>query len=229
MTCGKGTRNRVATGIGCTDPSIEECSAASCMIDGLCLFVGNLHYNEMVLLSVGTATHLADFGASVNQWPGDYPNREAGKAIDGIPVNVDGQGISPSTCAGTSRGTNPWLRIDLKKTYLVSIVRAIIYGSSGQNVTVHVGNNLTNDGNDNHLCGSPVFDSSTRFAAVWKDVTCMPPVWGRYINFQRTVVSHYLEICEVSFKYGHLSSILLQVALADNDLVYYRRQSGCQH
>ena len=57
---------------------------------------------------------------------------------------------------------------------------------------------------DNHQCGTvPVPDDPTTTAmAYWRDVPCSPPVWGRYINFDRTVTYYYLQICEVAFGYS---------------------------
>ena len=155
----------------------------------------------------GYATQLANLGVTVTQHPQntDRPGRPKGKMIDGMPTIVNGQSLSPgSTCASTNRSDNPWVRLDLKKAYLVSLVRAIIYGSTGQNVVVRVGSSLTNSGNDNYQCGTvPIPDDyPPTTTAYWRDVPCSPPVWGRYINFDRTWQNHYLEICEVAFKYG---------------------------
>ena len=159
------------------------------------------------MMCSGNATHLANLGVTVTQHPQNTqrPSRPKGLMIDGKPTNVNGHSLHiGATCASTNKGDNPWVRLDLKKAYLVSLVRVIIFGSSGQNVTVRVGNNLTNDGNDNHQCGTvPVPDDyPPTITAYWRDVPCSPPVWGRYINFDRTWQNHYLEICEVAFRYG---------------------------
>ena len=159
------------------------------------------------MMCSGNATHLANLGVTVTQHPQntDRPSRPKGLMIDGMPTTVNGQSLSPgSTCASTNRSDNPWVRLDLEKAYLVSLVRVIIYGSTGQNVVVRVGNSLTNNGNDNHQCGNvPVPDDyPPTITAYWRDVPCSPPVWGRYINFDRTWQNHRLEICEVAFRYG---------------------------
>ena len=130
------------------------------------------------------------------------PDRRKGLVIDGKPNTVNGQSIEPAICASTNQGHNPWVRLNLKKAYLVSLVRVIIYGTTAQSIVVHVGNSLTKNGNDNHQCGRVVYVHDDREKAVWKDVACSPPVWGRYINFDRTVYNHYLEICEAAFRYG---------------------------
>ena len=158
------------------------------------------------MMCLGNATHLANLGVNVTQHPQntDRLGRPKGLMIDGQPTTVTGQSISSSTCASTNIGDNPWVRLDLKKAYLVSLVRAIIYGNTGQNVVVRVGNSLTNNGNDNYQCGNvPVpNDYDTTTTAYWRDVPCSPPVWGRYINFDKTEKARYLEICEVAFRYG---------------------------
>ena len=61
---------------------------------------------------------------------------------------------------------------------------------------------LTNYGDDNYNCGKAPYESSNSLAAIWRDVSCSPPVWGRYINFQRIVTNHILQVCEVAFNYG---------------------------
>ena len=110
----------------------------------------------------------------------------ATKAIDGNSKDVTGQALVHADCAATKFALNPWLRVDLQKEYLVSRVRAF-FADKGANVNVHVGNSLTNDGNDNKNCGKAPHDSSNHLKAIWRDVSCSPPVWGRYINLQRMV------------------------------------------
>ena len=155
------------------------------------------------MVFVGMATNLAvSLGATVTMssvYGSDYV---AAKAIDGNPKDVTGQPLDGTDCAATKYSLNPWLRVDLQKEYLVSRVRAILYDHKGQNVYVHVGNNLTKDGNDNHECGKAPYDSSTDKDAIWRDVSCSPPVWGRYINLQRIVTSNILHVCEMAFNYG---------------------------
>jgi hypothetical protein len=135
--------------------------------------------------------------------------------------------IANLKCGQTGRGDNPWVRLDLKKAYLVSVVRVIIFGSSGQNVAVRVGSSLTNNGNDNHQCGIvPYIDSENR-KAIWRNVSCSPPVWGRYINFDRTVTDHYLEVCEVAFNYDAIVDIRIEsssVNIEGKNLSVYKRK-----
>ena len=126
----------------------------------------------------------------------------ATKAIDGNPKDGTGQTLYSTDCAGSKFSFNPWLQVDLQKEYLVSRVRVILIEDRGENVYVRVGNSLTNNGNDNHNCGKAPYDSSNSYFAIWRDVSCSPPVWGRYINLQRIVPNHVLHVCEVAFNYG---------------------------
>ena len=71
----------------------------------------------------------------------------AAKAIDGNPKDVTGPTLVGTDCAATKSSLNPWLRVDLQKAYLVSRVRIIPIDDRGENVYVHVGNSLTNNGN----------------------------------------------------------------------------------
>ena len=157
------------------------------------------------LCDVGMATNLAkSLGATVTISSVHSSVYAAAKAIDGNPKDVTGQALVGTDCAGTKYSMNPWLRVDLQKEYLVSHVRIIPIGDRGKNLYVHVGNNLTDYGNDNHNCGKAPYDISTRNDAIWRDVSCSPPVWGRYINLQRIVTKGVLHICEVAFNYGKM-------------------------
>ena len=118
-----------------------------------------------------------------------------------IPKDVTGQRLDGTDSAATKSSLNPWLRVDLQNEYFVLRVRALLYDDLSQNMSVHVGNSLTNNGNDNHNCGKVSFDSPSS-NAIWRDVSCSPPVWGRYINLQRIVTYDILRVCEVAFNYG---------------------------
>ena len=155
------------------------------------------------LYDVGKTTNLsASLGATVTMSSVFSSTFVATKAIDGNPKDVVGQTLLGTDCAATKNSVNPWLRVDLQKQYLVSRDRAIFLEERGENVYVHVGNNLANNGNDNYNCGKAPYDSSNSLAAIWRDVSCSPPVWGRYINLQRIVTNQVLQVCEVAFNYG---------------------------
>ena len=156
------------------------------------------------LCDVGTATSLGasrSLGATVTMSSVYSSMFAAAKAIDGNPKDVTGQKLVGTDCAGTMKSDDPWLRVDLQKEYLVSRVRIIPIGDRGENVYVYVGNSLTNSGNDNNNCGKAAYDGPSS-NAIWRDVNCSPPVWGRYINLQRIVTNHILQVCEVAFNYG---------------------------
>ena len=201
VECGNGTRTRQMSGQKCTGPSTEICIVTSCMILLWCK--SHLLLCVQCLCDVGTASNLAaSLGATVtisSVFASDYV---AAKAIDGNPKDVTGQTLVGYDCAATAFSSNPWLRVDLQMEYLVSCVRAILIDDRGENVYVHVGNSVTNNGNDNHNCGKAPYDNSNHLDAIWRDVSCRPPVWGRYINLQRIVTNHILHVCEVAFDYG---------------------------
>ena len=140
------------------------------------------------LCVVGMATNLAaSVGATVNMSSVYSSVFVATKAIDGYPKDVTGQRLVSTGCAATTLSLHPWLQVDLRKEYLVSRVRAILYDHKGRNVYIRVGNSLTNNGNDNHNYGRAPYDISNDLNAIWRDVICSPPVWGRYLNMQRIV------------------------------------------
>ena len=140
------------------------------------------------LCDVGMATNLAvSLGATVimnSVFMASTGDLVAELAIDG------NSNIDFASCAASALSTNPWLRVDLKKEYFVSTVQAVLYPGKHESVYVVVGNDLANNGNDNHNCGKA------------PDATCNSPVWGRYINLQRKVKNHFIQVCEVTFNYG---------------------------
>ena len=144
----------------------------------------------------------ASLGATVTMSSVFDSTYVATKAIDGNPKDVVGQTLDGRDCAATKDSVNPWLRVDLLKQYLVSRVRAILLEDRGENVYVHVGNNLAKNGNNNYNCGKAPYNSSNYLTAIWRDVSCSPPVWGRYISLQRIVTNQVLQVCEVAFNYG---------------------------
>ena len=157
----------------------------------------------MQSVSVGMATDLANsLGVTVTMSSTFSSTYTASKAIDGNPQIVIGQTMVGTDCAATRSTLNPWLRVDLRKEYFVSRVRVMPIGNRGNNLFVHVGNSLANNGNGNYKCGQAPYDSSTNYDATWRDVTCNPPTWGRYISLQRVVTSGILHVCEVAFDYG---------------------------
>ena len=199
VECGNGTRTRQSmSGQMCTGPSTEICIVTSCMMycyggSHICCF--------MCLCDVGMATNLSkSFGATVAMSSVFSPVHVAAKAIDGNPKEVTGQDLKGIDCAATTKSDDPWLRVDLQKEYLVSRVRIIPIGDRGENVYVHVGSSLTINGKDNHECGKAPYSNDEM--ARWRDVSCSPPVWGRYINLKRIVTNHILHVCEVAFNYG---------------------------
>ena len=151
------------------------------------------------LCDVGMATNLAVSLGATASMNSVYVNSKSAPAGLYAELAIDGNSnIAFALCTGTAQSTNPWLRVDLKKEYFVSTVQATLYPGKYTSVYVFVGNNLANNGNDNHNCGKAPDASSLN----WRNVSCNPPVWGRYINIERKVTSHFLQVCEVTFNYG---------------------------
>ena len=122
---------------------------------------------------IGIATNLsASLGATVTM-SSVYDSRfVATKAIDGNPKDVTGQRLDGTDSAATKSSSNPWLQVDLQNEYFVLRVGALLYYDQSQNMYVYVGNNLTNNGNNNHNCGKVPYDGFSS-NAIWRDVSCI--------------------------------------------------------
>ncbi|KAG1928128.1 hypothetical protein F2P79_023814 [Pimephales promelas] len=119
-------------------------------------------------------------------------DRSADLGIDG----VKDFSISSNFCAFTLKETDPWWRLDLQASYRVDIVVVtyrITYFSSSlwENVEIHFGNSLQNNGNDNPRCTmisvDPASSSVTYFCGD-RD--------GQYVNV-RLPDMNILRVCEM--------------------------------
>ena len=142
-------------------------------------------------MCVGMASNLAvSVGATVTLSTQYNPTNYLPK------LAIDGNSASDAlSCAATKIATNQWLRIELKNEYFVSSVGVILPSGRATNVNVRVGSDLTDDGNGNRNCRTI---PSANFLS-WRNVSCNPPVWGKYIKLQRNDILH---VCEVVFSYG---------------------------
>ena len=128
---------------------------------------------------------------------------------------IDGK-VSGSLCATTLASTSPWLRVDLRTAYFITSVEALFWRSRGDGAVVRVGSNLTNDGNVNPMCGQPISFS----AQGWTRTTCSPPLWGRYINVQKTSSQNIsLSVCELRANYSNKFLIKSRVNLLTDCLL----------
>ena len=111
-------------------------------------------------------------------------------------------------CAATrsSQPVKAWLRIDLKRVYLISKVIITFYAETGRNARIRVGSSTSNDGNDNLLCGT-VNNYVYTLASIQRTVQCKERLWGRYVNVQRQT-SGNLEICEVAIYNGQCRGVI---------------------
>ena len=112
-------------------------------------------------------------------------------------------------CAATlsSRSVKAWLRIDLKRVYLISKVIIAFYGRNGRNAMIRVGSSTSNDGNDNLLCGTVNSYEGDGLASIQRRVQCKERLWGRYVDVQRPT-SGNLEICEAEIYNGQCRGVI---------------------
>ena len=120
---------------------------------------------------------------------------------------IDGT-LNYEDCATTYRSTTPWLRVDLKTAYLIRSIETSFRENRGNGAFVRIGSDLTNDGNDNPLCGT--VPNRNNGASNWTTtIMCSSSLWGRYINVQKMSSSiGYLSVCELEASYGTNSMIL---------------------
>ena len=153
---------------------------------------------------VGGKLNLGQIGASATQGPKNQSDDSMGAslAIDGRRGTYSWPSIwlNRWSCAASMSSplVRSWLRIDLRSVYLISKVVVTFYGSTGRNTIIRVGSSLSNDGNDNLLCGTVVNYADWGRTSIQRTVTCWERLWGRYVNLQRpNTGTGNLEICEV--------------------------------
>eukprot|EP00301_Raphidiophrys_heterophryoidea_P026860 c9361_g1_i1.p1 GENE.c9361_g1_i1~~c9361_g1_i1.p1 ORF type:complete len:593 (-),score=129.27 c9361_g1_i1:280-2019(-) len=105
--------------------------------------------------------------------------------------------LTNSTSTSPALATEvPWWRVDLGKMVAVKFVRITARGDCCPDALngfeIRIGNDLTDDGNQNALCGSTHFLSQ----GTTQDFGC-GLMNGRYINVHRTDTSSPLTLCEV--------------------------------
>ncbi|XP_032893886.1 uncharacterized protein LOC116983989 [Amblyraja radiata] len=99
------------------------------------------------------------------------------------------------SCSRTSKSKNPWWRVDLNETYLISDIRitnrADCCSDQLQGAEIRIGDSLEHDGNFNRLCG--IVDSVS-----WKTLTFYcGGIIGRYVNVIIPGPDKTLTLCEV--------------------------------
>ena len=131
-------------------------------------------------------------------------------AIDGDLPDFNASVLPPrENCTGTSSSTDQWIQIDLKGVYSVSKVKISTRGNKGIGVlSVHVGNNLLNEGNDNYQCGSTWYSKLSNGSQYGygklKEFACETLLWSRYINIKRSMDPiNQLQVCEVEVYYDN--------------------------
>ena len=124
---------------------------------------------------------------------------QASRAIDGV---------TNTGCAATIASMDPWLRVDLKTAYLIASIETSFYEDRGNGSFVRIGSDLTNDGNNNPLCGT--VPNRNNGKTIWTTtIVCSPSLWGRYINVQKFFPNDfYLSVCELKANYGRKNSLI---------------------
>ncbi|XP_032894004.1 uncharacterized protein LOC116984049 [Amblyraja radiata] len=116
----------------------------------------------------------------------------AGRAIDGD----NQEDARLGSCTETKKSPNPWWRVDLKETFVVSSIRIANRGDCCseqlQGAEVRIGNSLENNGNSNKLCGIVQVASKTATFTFY----CKGFI-GRYVNVFIPGPDKILALCEV--------------------------------
>ena len=117
-------------------------------------------------------------------------------------------GVTNTGCAATKASMDPWLRVDLKTAYLIASVETSFHQDRGNGAFVRIGSDLTNDGNNNPLCGT--IPNRNNGKTIWTTtIVCSPSLWGRYINVQKIFSTNFfLTLCELKASYGKKNRFL---------------------
>ncbi|KAL3064826.1 hypothetical protein OYC64_000955 [Pagothenia borchgrevinki] len=152
-----------------------------------------------------------------------YPDHygDANKAIDG---NRDSNYFHGS-CTGTAVMTNPWWRVDLLESYIVTSIiitnRADCCAERLDGAEVHIGNSLQDNGAANPVAGVishiPAGGSFT--------MTFTEPVEGLYVTVVIPGLKKILTLCEVEV-YGYRAptgaNLALQGKASQSSLQYFQ-------
>uniref|UniRef100_A0A3P9Q9R8 Si:ch211-215k15.4 n=1 Tax=Poecilia reticulata TaxID=8081 RepID=A0A3P9Q9R8_POERE len=112
-------------------------------------------------------------------------------AIDGNRGNQ----LIKGSCSQTSNDSNPWWRLDLRKTRKVFSIKVVNQDSAEERLNgteIRIGDSLDNNGNNNSRCG--VITVSPGKSLYEFDCNGMD---GRYVNIVIPDRSEYLTLCEV--------------------------------
>ncbi|XP_027139399.1 fucolectin-like isoform X2 [Larimichthys crocea] len=175
------------------ESSVHEESARSLRISrmmNLCVF--------LVLLLLGTCSaspyeNLALRGKATQSDRYDHAFAAAYNAIDG---NRDSN-FHDGSCTHTSGKSDPWWRVDLLDSYIITSITIYNRGDCCQEringLRIHIGNSLDNNGLNNPLVGQIVdLHGKPTFTK-----TFSPHVKGRYVTLLLPGSNKYLTLCEV--------------------------------
>ena len=149
-------------------------------------------------LESATALDLGSIQAEAIQSPGDSGNRTADLAID------DNSSYSEQQCSSTTTGSNPFLRVNLKRPHLVKWVNVKFYGAGGDKTSVQVGSNLLDAGN--YQCGNVL--SYQNNSEDFYTFDCGEAQLGQYVIVTSTDTAP-LQVCEVQVFTGIMYTLAL--------------------
>ncbi|XP_048585488.1 uncharacterized protein LOC5506705 isoform X1 [Nematostella vectensis] len=157
----------------------------------ICEVMVNLNPSANLALNKSTAQSTTDHSG------------DASRAVDG---NTDGD-YGRGSCTHTQDQPNPWWRVDLGITQPVSEVFLVNRASGSErlhNAEVRVGDDLTDNGNTNPLCGDMFSMATLQKLSIY----CKPRRSGRYVNVRLVGASMVLTLCEVEV-YSESKAVIL--------------------
>nr|AEL33637.1 fucolectin 2 [Larimichthys crocea] len=127
-----------------------------------------------------------------------------GAAYNAIDGNRDSN-FHDGSCTHTSGKSDPWWRVDLLDSYIITSITIYNRGDCCQEringLEIHIGNSLDNNGLNNPLVGQIVdLHGSPTFTQ-----TFTPHVEGRYVTLVLPGLAKYLTLCEVEV-FGYRAS-----------------------
>ncbi|XP_023132500.2 fucolectin-3 [Amphiprion ocellaris] len=155
----------------------------------------------LLLLTMSLAStykNLALRGKATQSIRGNHDLSGASNAIDG---NRDST-ASHGSCTHTAEESNPWWRVDLLESYIITSITVTNRGDCCaerlNGLSIHVGNSLTNNGLDNPKAGT------IAAAGLGESVTVnfSDRVEGRYVILALSGEKRILTVCEVEV-YGY--------------------------
>ncbi|XP_067093904.1 fucolectin-3-like isoform X2 [Osmerus mordax] len=155
-------------------------------------------------LSIGATArkNLALYGKATQSTLGENPWAPYGHASNAIDGNHN-TWYEAGSCTYTGKKTNPWWRVDLLDTYIVTsvtITNRNVFPERLNGAEIRIGNSINNDGTDNPLAN--VINSIPAGKA--QTINLKKGIEGRYVTVVLPGKGRFLTLCEVEV-YGYLA------------------------